>query len=248
MSDKKYDTQLKISYLTVTQLSTITGRILEIVNASPEPGKYLLIKSLSESLTAEHKELSEALNVKKSSEFTSKLKELDDIRDDAFIAMRDQIESSTKRRKKPELQAAAIKIHELFEKHGNTLYSLGYADQTGKMHQFEADLATPEMQEAIDKSKTRELYEEMLESQKDFEELYQGKLETENDGDKPKRAFVIPALKFHLMLLIKNIIFLAEPDGSPFAETRRLIGEAVDDIMTIAKARKTRADGEVAKQ
>lgn len=236
------DTKLKLSYLTILLLNTLIGRILDILSSAEISQAYPMIKKLIEIVTKEHGDLSEVLNSPRGSRFTEKLKECDAIRGDAFISLREYIYSASRRRKKKEIRDAALKISPYFKKHGNTLYKLGYSDLTGKMNQFQADLETPELQAAIDAAKARELYEEMVEAQQQFEQLYQVKITREKPDEKLKRTNLLPALKFHLILLIRNIIFLAETGDTVFTQIDRKVGEAVRDIMIIAKTRRSRSE------
>lgn len=234
------DTKIKISKLTAILLNTLIWRILEIVNSGPAALDYKIIKKLVEKLTQANQVLAELLNSSREGEFTKQLREFDSIRDDAFLGLRDYIESCTRRRNKPEIKEAAEKIYELFKKHGKSLQSLGYSAQTGATNLLLSDMRQPEMQTAIDKAKARELYKELEESQNAFETLYRKTLKTGKLKKKPTKKEIITVLKFDILLLIRNIIFAAGLDSEKYGETENRIAEAVDDIMIIAKNKNTR--------
>lgn len=200
-------------------------------------------KKLVEHIHMAMNELDAAMTRTRGSKFTELLKQTDRTqRDPSFISFKNYILSCLDRRKE-EVKEAASRIYGVIEKYGTRLYELSYDQQTIKTNQllkelkddFSGDLAVLGAGPWL---------EELESSQREFEELTDGKLhEASQKIAGPLRESKDRVLDY-IEVLIGAMNKMLEFYPGVYDEKILLMEEAVKKIMAAARARETRKESD----
>ncbi len=197
------------------------------------------VSSYNKSLKEANSELASALGRNLGSDFTGLLFTGDVKRDDGFISLRDYTRSEC-HSADPARVEAALKVYEAVVNVGTTIYKLGYVDETAKLEALFSELDKPEMQAALQAIEATGRYETLKAAQLEFEATYKDKTITESEINYPlvkdSKIKIAKALNWLLSYVEAN----AELNTDGFVKAESEIDEIITDIVTIARARKTR--------
>jgi hypothetical protein len=176
----------------------------------------------------------------KSSVYTEKMAEKDAERDAAFLALRDFAKANANRSDNRVSTAANVIINRI-KKHGWTLYSLGYSDQTANLNLLFEDLDAPDAVSAMQVIGAEGWYADLKNAQAEFENTYKEKVSGEAQEDYLRLREAFTVLGRHLNVLLDTIGLLQELDETGNIDTVvQQINEVITDVMTTARARRTR--------
>ena len=236
---------LLASLLTTGELTTAAER-LHPVFVLALAGQPLLLQILA---AAEQHRSALVLSAtrKDGSDFTDPLRLADAARDAAFISLRNFATTwSTTPTASAGMSAAAARLVQIFTHHGNTLYTLGYAQETAKINELITDLRSPAATADLTTLSLTALFAELVSKQQEFEILMADKIATESGQNLPTINQHRPQLERYLNLLLAAIEAAAEIQ--PSAALSKWIDE-INDIITVittpALARRTRQEHEV---
>lgn len=226
-----------ISYLDAAPMTVLGTRLANAVEADIDDP---FIKINITLVRSDIQNVEAALNRTSDSEYTKLIFNKDKKRDDCFISFKDAIRPFL-RKDNPEIVEAAEYLVKIIEKHGTTLYSLGYVEQTSVMKLLFTDLQTGKAKGAMQKLPgLQSWYDDMVQAEKDFEDTYVDKTEDTSDKSILPLKQSLPVLSRHLIALVENIKIIN--DNAP-GSCDALIDQMniiISEIMTTAKANKTR--------
>ena len=237
--------KLSTSLLLNTELTIVGYRLVDTVAAAlPEE---TTVSKMLDLIRADIAQVEAALGREQASEFTAQLSEKDQIRDDAFVALRDLAKACTNR-SNPEVSQAGELIYALFEARGLTLYSKGYTEQSAGMNLLLEDLSTEQASDALATMGAPSWYDELRLAQDSFEQAVREKLSTESQDDILPIRFSRSQLTDHIETLLGCVRAMRDyqeltdaPNGySALDESISSINEIITNAMTIAKSRRTR--------
>ena len=134
--------KLRTSFLLPAELAEIIGKyIIAILTLGTVDPFIMRIIGL---LQTDEKNIKGALSVVKNAKIRA-VAEADSIREDLFVGLRDNIESS-RRRKDPAVKEALALSWPIFESIGLQVYRLGYVEQSGKLDALIDELDNPDNQ------------------------------------------------------------------------------------------------------
>ena len=232
---------LHTTLLNNEELTTAASRLSVIWN--PLLGSQTLLVKISETIETDRSAIVAAATRKTSSDFTDPLKDSDNLRDAAFSTLRDFIGSWVKNPiATADQKAAAARLLEIFSRHGNSLHSLGYNRQTGKMVKLITDLQSPASAADLAALSLTPIFTKMVQAQTDFENLMGDKAAAEGGQTLPTIAEHRPRLERNLNLMLSNLATWLELDPNPaLTEAAGRIDEVIVQIATPALARRTKA-------
>jgi hypothetical protein len=232
---------LHTTLLNHEELATACLRLSAIYNPllATEP----LLTKISAAAESRRDAIIQAIARKSTSDFTDPLKQKDLLRDAAFTALRDFIGSWTKSPLATAgQQSAAVRLQEIFDRHGNTIHRLGYNRQSGQMDSLIKDLQTAAATADIAALSLTPLFEQMVQAQSDFEALMADKAAAESGASVPTISENRPALEHHLNLILASLNTWLELDPNPeLTEAAGRLDEVIVQIMTPALARRTKS-------
>lgn len=233
--------KLHTSQLTIPELIVSAERILKVI----EPVKNeAAVNDFCQLVKMDLEEYNRVLQVDPSSKSGSELKKFDDIRDRAYIALRDMIKA-TSNRPNEEVANAASSLYAIVKKHGTGLWNLGYTEESARLRDFFIDLAKPEAMENMQKIGAGMWLEDLKTAQDSFESFYHSKIEDES-GNEPvslKKTVTLLRKDLRLLLSVIEAIGRLRPEG--IKEITARLDEITIDIMTVVKGRRTRAENEI---
>lgn len=235
---------IKVTYFLSYEFSMLGNRIIDTIGDTFN--SYLFIKELKETTAKDLENLDGALGKNKKNKYTEALEDKDTERDEAMICFRDNVKSFV-RSSKPEKKAAAELVVGFIKKHGWTLYDLGYVEQSAQMKLLIKDLETEESRAAVATLGAGELYDEMVETNTMFEDMYDKKVKEAAKNDYPSLKDAKTALSRHLLALVKNIDIISYDLHSEITAARdkaQEIDKIITEITARAQARKTRKENE----
>ena len=168
-------------------------------------------------------------------------------REDSFVGFKDYIESSRRRRDEAIKEAHAA-IWAILEAVGTQLYRLGYVEQTAKLEALFSELDKPENQAYLLTLRADDYYAELKESQEDFLTL-SGEKRTEDELQQypsldTSKSTAVP----HVNAFLSIVGVMQEvSEGDEKEQFNSLIDKLniiIADIMTVARARKTRKENQ----
>ncbi|MCA9213827.1 MAG: hypothetical protein KDB27_12220 [Planctomycetales bacterium] len=206
------------------------------------------VSKLADLIRADIAQMEAALSRDKASEYTAQLAQRDQVRDDAFVALRDFAKANSNR-SNPEISRAGMLVYSVFETRGLTLYSKGYTEQSADMNLLLEDLSTEETQDALDVMGGTTWYDELRLAQDSFEQLVRDKLSTEaQDTILPTRTSRL-RLTDHIETLLGCVRAVHDVEAqATTSDVRAALDELINSVneiivnaMTIARARQTRS-------
>lgn len=233
--------KLRTSFLLPAELGETTSKyIFETEQAGvAEPYVAKLLGVLKEDVKDLNKALTK-LTVNSKVEATA---EADGVRDDLLIAFRDMVDIG-KRRQNPEIVAAYQKVFAVIEKAGLRIYRYGYTEKSGRLAALFEELDQPEFQSAIAILKADELYNELKAAEDAFLAVYGERLREETTQNsitlEDARRKAVP----HVNIFLGVLSTLEEFEPEVYEALSAKINAITSEIMTIARARRTRNGNE----
>lgn len=234
--------KLRTSFLVPAELGEIIGKYIIVVLAmgTVDPFIMRIIRLLQE----DEMNIKGALAVVKNAKIKA-VSEADSIREDLFVGLRNNIDSS-KRRKSEEVRNAQSIIWPIFESIGLQIYRLGYVEQSGKMDALIAELDKEENQIHLQTLNVIDAYNELKEAQQEFDSLTNERESVDIENQYPTvdeaKSMAVP----HVNYLLSSINTLSETaegtEVKPVADLIDKLNVITSDIMATARARKTRKD------
>ena len=230
--------ELSITYLSPSELLTTSERIDAIISEALSDQPF--VTKISGVMKTDLDNLQESMGKDKSSVYTEKLAGKDAERDAAFLALRDFAKANANRSDNQVSSAANLIIGRI-KKHGWTLYSMGYSDQTAALNLLFEDLDAPDAVSAMQVIGADSWYADLKNAQAEFENTYKEKVSSEAQEDYLRLREAFTVLGRHLNVLLDTIGLLQE-----LCETENIdtvveqINEVITDVMTTARARRTR--------
>ena len=232
---------LSPSILIAKELAMTTNRICNVVTSDWNDDPF--INKLVEKVKNENAILEQADNKTRSSEYTQLLKEKDNIRDFAFKAFREFVSSGLYRRTN-NINKSAELIMEIIKKHGTQLYSSGYTIQSQKLNNLFSDLNEEKVKAAITKLKAEEYLNELKTAQTDFETMYKTKTTEEGQENIPQIREAKSKVGRYVNILLENVRVNEEMEPAKYKAMAERLDEIVKDVMSTARARKTRQEND----
>ena len=239
--------KLSSSLLLHAELTIVSRRLVDTI-ADALPNETTVSK-LADLIRTDIAQVEAALSREAASEYTAQLAQQDQIRDDAFIALRDFAKANCNRGN-AEISQAGKLIYSIFETRGLTLYSRGYTDQSAGMNLLLEDLSTDEARNALDEMGGMAWYDELQLAQDSFEQLVREKLSSESQETiLPIRVSRL-RLTDHIETLLGCVRAVhdfeeqaATSDGHvTLDELINSINEIILNAMAVARARRTRSE------
>lgn len=230
-------TKLPITLLTSSELVTTADRLISAIDETLATVLKIRIDKAREASG----QLAKALNKDRSSDYTPKLAEADQQRDDAFRALRYGILSASYRPDE-NIKSSAGELLDIFKRHNTTLYDLGYVAQSTEMKSLRSDLE--QNRAALKKAAVQPLMTEMTEAMEHFDALYQEKLDVESGINLPLVSETRTALAKQLNLLFGHVEIMLEDEQEGVTSLVEKFNEVITDTMTTVRARQTRSENE----
>lgn len=233
--------ELPLSILDSYEHYTCSKRIHNLALAALNTDNYVksLCSQIFEGLTGMEQALGKSLK----SEFTPLLVKYDNLRDKAFLGFKSYVHTFTLGRDAAKAQAAA-KLEHIIANTGNNIHRLGYGDETAKMNALILALGSAEAKGWIEAIGAAEWYNDIVNTQKEFENVYKTKVDSEAVIDLPllkeSKKKITNALKPLLAYIESNVGL----NGEVFAPLEAQINEVITEIKAIARARITRVENE----
>lgn len=224
------------------ELYTCSIRIYDILKKlTDDHYAVALCAKIKSGTTGMEKALGKALK----SSFTSLLTDLDNDRDRPFLGLRDHSSSLT-HHKDPAKAAAAVSLSAIIEDIGNTIYSLGYAEQTAKMNTLITALKGPEATQWLKTTGGDVWFDEMVTAQDAFEIAYNSKNTAETSINIPLLKESKSAITKALKGLLNYVDNSTDITPAVFKPLEAEIDAVITDMVAIARNRITRQEKEKA--
>jgi hypothetical protein len=225
------------TYLKPIEIHSLSIRVQPII-AEGTPGDALIPAFLPD-LKTHTDALSAALGIDRASEFTLRLQTTDGERDTRFVGFRDFIAAQVNHPDET-IARAAITIDAILETRGKRLYNYGYAEQSSQLNGLLNDLESPQAQQALETLNAAVWLTPLKEKQSEFESLYQQKIANAATSEAPLVTASKNKVIHYLNGLLFYIDFKAEKEPALFNPMIEKIDEVITDMMSVARARKTR--------
>jgi hypothetical protein len=232
---------LSIYLLNPEEIFTLLKRLIVILRATLSNDSF--IGRVLPSLEILETKLSGIVGRILNNEFTKKLAESDDARDQAFIGFRDYCKACLNHNDSV-IQEAAAKLVSLLERYGWTLYNEGYTVQSGKLNSLIEELSEADYQAAITTINGGIWFDTIRNAQSAFEAINKLKEEKEAEKNVPAIAEVRKETVKYLQPVLSYIELLAELDSEAYSEVEKELTEIINGMMAIARARQTRKANE----
>jgi hypothetical protein len=228
---------LPFSLLSSNELFTTSSRINEACKSTP--GNDVYISNLCASIDQGNRDLSKGLGKSLNSDFTPLLLVQDQVRDNAFIGLRDFF-TSYSHSSDPAKAKAGINLTAILENIGNSAYRLGYVVETAKINSLIANLSVPAAVKDMECIGATEWFDQLKTSESEFERIYNAKVETESAIDYPLVKDARERITRYLKGLMNYIEINADLDKAKFGPAKDKINEITTEIVAIIRARETR--------
>lgn len=230
---------IKISFylLSAEETFTLTKRIIEIIKKRMSKDEFalLLLPVLEEALN----KLSDALRKIANKEMTRLISEADEVRDAAFLALRDYIKANSNKPDK-KVKTAANKLLEVVRKVGFSLHREGDTVETALLHSLFAELDKPDCTKALNAVNAVDWYASLKEAQAGFEKVNDKKVQDESGKEIPLVGENKKVISKYLIPLLGYLEVKAELSDNEFKVTADQCDEVIEGVITIARARNTR--------
>ena len=231
--------KLPFSLLSSNELFTTSSRINEACKLSLSSDIY--VSNLCSSIDQGNNDLSKGLGKSLNSDFTPLLLVQDQVRDNAFIGLRDFF-TSYSHSSDPAKAAAGRNLTAIFENIGNSAYRLGYVVETSKINSLIANLSVPAAVKDMECVGATEWFAQLKTSQSEFEKIYNAKIVTESAIDYPLVKDARERISRYLKGLMNYIEINTDLDEAKFGSTNEKINEIITEIVAIIRARETRSE------
>lgn len=226
---------LSTSLLTSNQLVDTADHL---INATTAPFDGQFAKRLTRTGSASE-QLTAALNKDSRNAYTKPLREADDDRDDACLFFKYGA-LGAEYHPDQETRAAGIKVKAIFDRHDTRLYNLGYTDQSTEMKSLIGDLESN--LETVNNSGLTAHMDYLKSSQLAFEQVYQAKIDFENNDTSLTETAARKELAEELDDLIGVVRIAAKDDPEAMATLVNKYNEVINEVMALARARRTRRE------
>jgi hypothetical protein len=180
------------------------------------------------------------------SALTRKIAEADEVRDDAFLVLRNHCDNATRRRTKPDFIAAGELLLRLIRTQGYTLQQFGNTSETGALNALFKSLEAADAAAALHLIGADELLAELEAAQSSFEEIINARNDEQAAKDYPLVASAKTTLGKRLQMLLS---FIGTLDTADVANARpeldtliARLNEVTAEILAPARARRTRGN------
>ena len=231
--------KLPFSLLSSNELFTTSSRINEACKLSLSSDIY--VSNLCSSIDQGNNDLSKGLGKSLNSDFTPLLLVQDQVRDNAFIGLRDFF-TSYSHSSDPAKAAAGRNLTAIFENIGNSAYRLGYVVETSKINSLIANLSVPAAVKDMECVGATEWFAQLKTSQLEFEKIYNTKIVTESAIDYPLVKDARVRISRYLKGLMNYIEINTDLDEAKFGSTCDKINEIITEIVAIIRSRETRSE------
>lgn len=230
---------LAVGLLEPAEVQALARRIVEL--AKPVLMEDRFGGGLVELMGRDLADLEAALGRERESAFTQRLAEADDKRDRAFLALRNYAMAFSDF---PELDksSAARTISGVIRKRGSGLYRLNYAEESEEMERLLEDLQEDRNQQAIATIKGTTMVGNLAAAQREFERIYQQKVEEEDGDGLPRLKDTGRRLSRHLAGLLAHLQLGEEIDVERYGKVTGQVNTVVEEAMRVARQRE--AEGE----
>ena len=230
---------LPFSLLNSNELYAIANRIVEACKLSLSDNEYLM--KLCVLILVANSDLRRGLGRTFNSEFTSLLLDSDELRDNAFVGLRDYIRSFCNSGDTVKDKAGAY-LSEIVSSVGNSIHRMPYATETTKLDVLFEDLDSPAAREALATIMATDWLERLKARQEDFESIYQSKIEADAGIDFPLLKNSKETITFYLKGLLSYIETNSKNEPALFGSTEEKIDSIITDAVSLARARGTRKE------
>lgn len=171
---------------------------------------------------------------------TQQLAELDSQRDMAFRAFRNYIFACSTRVAQASFVEAGEKLCDILQQAGWRLYNEGYANQSAQTAVLLQKLSAPEAVGAIEQIQAGDWFEEFVDLDKQFNELWNKRAREDGGDDLPLLREAKADLDQAIETLLGVIEMRAARDTAKYGPAVAALNEIITELMSIARARETR--------
>lgn len=232
---------LPLSILDSYELYTGSKRIHDAVSSTLSADNY--VKSLCLQILDGTKGMEQAMGKALKSGFTSLLFDSDKFRDDSLLGFKSYIHAYTFCADLAK-KAAALSLEDAMNEVGRNIHRLGYVDQTAKANTLIDKLATDEAQQNISTINATEWHDQVVTTQKNFETVYQNKTDVESKINLPLLKDSKKKINVAMVSLLNYIETNSMLNTPVYRALEQKLNELIAEIVTIARARITRAENE----
>jgi hypothetical protein len=237
---------LAFSYLNFQELLTFAERLIEIFKRR-FAGNEFIVSQLT-MLEAACDKLMKAFQKCAGSAFTSQLAEKDTSRDKSFRSLVKYLDGMSAVESKPVLAGASQALLTIIDKHDRGLYRYGYARESAALYALEKELSLDSSAQLLADAGATELFEELKVKAREFEDLYQSKINDAGVKDYPLLSETARDITYRLNCLLTCGDAIAYDNQKEYDQGIRETNQAITDIMTPARARSTRQENSSAEE
>ena len=230
---------LSITILNTEECYMLNKRLINVFETDLE--KEAAVSKVMPNLIELNADLSAILERTNQNAMTKQLAAKDEERNAAFINFRDYCKAYTSE-PDPILSAAAKKLTALIREIGWTLYQQGYTEQTASQEALVNALAEPEYAEAITAINATARVSYLQSTNMAFEESLRIKTEIKSRKDIPFIRECKREMVRYLKPLLVYLKLMADVKPDVYSAAVAKIDEAVEYVMTVARARQTRKE------
>jgi len=231
--------EMNFSYLKPEEVHAFSFRILPIFEPLVEGDEFL--SGIVPRLRRRNGDLSKALSLIRSSQYTSQLSNSDTTRDQYYISFKSYVSAFLFHPDEEKVQAAKL-IDTQIQASGPSLYRLGYAEETTQLNGLLASFQTPAAQAALKLIGADYWLDLLTKAQQAFEALYQQKVAADAVKDLPPATESRKEIVRFLTQIFTYIDAKMETNPEKYNPVAVKIDEVIVDMMTIARSRKSKAN------
>lgn len=226
--------EIKRSYFNPTQTLTLVSRCLSLL--TPETNETLGLTAVVKKCSDNMNLLDASLSRTQKSDYTHKLKELDNKCDDAFKMLKGLAKAYRYSHIEEERDAANL-LYDALHEHIRSIAGLGYVKQMAKLKALGTELKKEKYTSAIALLKFDVYVTHLIQCRDDFEELYIKKNVAEADKAEGLKTTEAANMVIESLVALTNIIN-ANLLISPTDEVRDLASNMDSIIEAVSKASK----------
>lgn len=226
--------EIKRSYFNPTQTLTLVSRCISLL--TPENKESLGLTKIADKCAENMNLLDASLSRSQKSEFTRKLKELDNRCDDAFKMLKGLAKAYRYSHIEEERDAANM-LYDALHKHIQSIEELGYVKQMAKLKALGTELKKEKYLSAIALLKFDVYVTYLIQCRDDFEELYIKKNVEESDKAEGLKTTEAANMVIESLMALTNIIN-ANLLIAPTEEVQELASNMNSIIEAVSKASK----------
>ncbi len=144
----------------------------------------------------------------------------------------------------PEKAAAGELLVEIFRSRGWSIFSLGYSAETSQLNVLVNDLETPEAQAALTTIGATVWLDDLKTAQGEFETAYQEKVAAQAGEDYQPIRDGRRQVARYVAALLSYVDLQSDLNPVQFGPVVDKIDEVIVDVVTVARARRTRGGNE----